>query len=58
MRLYWAARKAKSAPISKKAAVAVKATAPKKRGGLTAAGRNRLSEMMKNSWVERRKKAS
>ena len=29
-----------------------------KRGGLTAAGRKRLSEMMKKRWAERRKKAS
>jgi hypothetical protein len=28
----------------------------KKRGGLTAAGRKRLSEMMKKRWAERRKK--
>jgi hypothetical protein len=29
-----------------------------KRGGLTAAGRKRLSDMMKKRWAERRKKAS
>ncbi len=29
-----------------------------KRGGLTAAGRKRLSEMMKKRWAERRKKVS
>jgi hypothetical protein len=35
------------------------AAAPsQKRGGLTAAGRKRLSEMMKKRWAERRKKAS
>ena len=28
-----------------------------KRGGLTAAGRKRLSELMKKRWAERRKKA-
>lgn len=33
-------------------------TQPKKRrGGLTAAGRKRLSEMMKKRWAERRKNA-
>lgn len=30
----------------------------KKRGGLTPAGRKRLSEMMKKRWAERRKKGS
>ena len=30
---------------------------PKKSGGLTTAGRKRLSEMMKKRWAERRKKA-
>jgi hypothetical protein len=58
MRLYWAARKAKAAPITNKATVAAKAAAPKKRGGLTAAGRKRLSDAMKRRWAERRKKAS
>jgi len=57
-RLYWATRKAKSGPISKKATVTTKAAAPKKRGGLTAAGRKRLSDAMKKLWTERRKKAS
>ena len=33
------------------------ATAPQKRGGITAAGRKRISEMMKARWAERRKKA-
>jgi hypothetical protein len=33
------------------------APAPK-RGGLTAAGRKRLSELMKKRWAERRKKAT
>jgi len=57
MRLYWAARRAKSAP-TKKTTAATKAAAPKKRGGgLTPAGRKRLSEMMKKRWAERRKKA-
>jgi len=58
MRAYWAARRAKSAPISNKARVRAKAAAPKKRGGLTAAGRKRLSDAMKKRWAERRKKAS
>ena len=33
-------------------------TKKKKRGGLTPAGRKRLSEMMKKRWAERRKKGS
>jgi hypothetical protein len=40
------------APKQAKAAVAQKS------GGLTAAGRKRLSELMKKRWAERRKKAS
>jgi hypothetical protein len=35
-----------------------KAASTRKRGGLTAAGRKRLSEVMKKRWAERRKKAS
>ena len=59
MRARWAARKAKSAPISKKTTAAVKAAAPKKRGGgITSAGRKRLSDLMKRRWAERRKKTS
>ena len=34
-----------------------KATAPKRSGGITAAGRKRISEMMKKRWAERRKKS-
>jgi hypothetical protein len=40
------------APKQAKAAVAQKS------GGLTAAGRKRLSELMKKRWAERRKKAA
>jgi hypothetical protein len=58
MKARWAARRAKSAPISNKATAVAKAAAPKKRGGLTPAGRKRLSEMMKKRWAERRKRAS
>jgi len=57
MKARWAARRAKSAPASK-AIAGAKAAARKKRGGLTPAGRKRLSEMMKKRWAERRKKAS
>lgn len=32
--------------------------APARKGGLTAAGRKRLSELMKKRWAERRKAAS
>jgi hypothetical protein len=35
-----------------------KAAGAQKRGGLTAAGRKRLSDMMKKRWAERRKKAA
>jgi hypothetical protein len=59
MRRYWAARRAKLAPISKITTAATKAPAPIKRGGgLTSAGRKRLSELMKKRWAERKKKAS
>jgi hypothetical protein len=34
------------------------AARPEKHKGLTAAGRKRLSELMKKRWAERRKKAS
>jgi len=53
MKARWAARKAKS-----KGTAVGKAATPKKHGGLTAAGRKRLSEMMKKRWTERRMKAS
>jgi hypothetical protein len=42
-------RKAVSAPVHS-------ARAPKVRAGLTAAGRNRLSDLMTQPWAERRKK--
>jgi hypothetical protein len=58
MKARWAARRAKSAPTSNKATVVAKAATPKKRGGLTPAGRKRLSEAMKKRWAEKRKKAS
>ena len=45
-------------PVAKRNAVASAASANKKRGGLTAAGRKRLSEAMKKRWAERRKKRS
>ena len=35
-----------------------RAAGAQKRGGLTAAGRKRLSELMKKRWAERRKKAA
>jgi len=48
----------KSSPKAGRA-IAVQAKAgPKRRGGLTPAGRKRLSEMMKKRWAERRKKTS
>jgi hypothetical protein len=57
MKARWAARKVKSPTASNKATTAI-GTAPKKRGGLTAAGRKRLSEAMKKRWAEKRKAAS
>jgi hypothetical protein len=36
----------------------VQAAGAQKSGGLTAAGRKRLSELMKKRWAERRKKAA
>jgi len=45
-------------PAAKKSAVAMPATTRKKRGGLTAAGRKRLSEAMKKRWAERKKKVA
>ncbi|MGZ4835956.1 MAG: hypothetical protein ACXVZZ_09980 [Terriglobales bacterium] len=35
-----------------------KSARPRKSGGITAAGRRRLSEMMKKRWAERKKKAA
>jgi len=35
-----------------------KASAPKRRGGLTAAGRKKLSEAKKERWAEKKKNAS
>ena len=58
MRAYWAARRAKSAPIVNKAPAVAKPAAKKRGGGLTAAGRKRLSEMMKKRWAERKKNVS
>lgn len=37
---------------------ATRRTGRKRRSGLTAAGRKRLSELMKKRWAERRKKAA
>jgi hypothetical protein len=45
-------------PAMKKSVAAAPARGPKKRGGLTAAGRKRLSEAMKKRWAERKKKAA
>jgi len=43
----------KSSPAAK-----FPAPPPKKRGGLTAEGRKRLSDLMKKRWAEERKKTS
>jgi hypothetical protein len=50
MKRRWAERRAKR--------TTPKAAAPKRRGGLTAAGRKKLSEAMKRRWAERKKNAS
>jgi hypothetical protein len=48
-----------STKIVRKTAAPNKMTASKKRsGGLTPAGRKRLSEAMKKRWADRRKKGS
>ena len=48
-----------STKIVRKAAVPSKMAASKKRsGGLTPAGRKRLSEAMKKRWADRKKKGS
>jgi hypothetical protein len=52
MKKRWAERR--SGKTTGKAAV--KAAAPKRRGGLTAAGRKKLSDAMKKRWADRRKK--
>ncbi len=44
--------------VVKKAAPAPVVRATRKRGGITAAGRKRLSEAMKKRWLERKKKAA
>ncbi len=50
MRARWAAKR-------KKGARPQTAAKQKRRGGITAAGRKRLSEMMKQRWAEKRKQA-
>ena len=44
--------------VSDHAPKQAKAAVVQKSGGLTAAGRKRLSELMKKRWAERRKKAT
>jgi hypothetical protein len=48
----------KTAAVRTKRVAAPKAATQKKRGGITAAGRKRLSMLMKKRWAERRKKGS
>jgi hypothetical protein len=48
----------KSAAIVKKVSAVAKPAPKKGGGGMTPAGRKRLSEMMKKRWSERRKAAS
>ena len=52
---------ASSGPTTRKRRVARKTAAPakgKRRGGITPAGRRRLSEAMKKRWAERKRKKS
>lgn len=45
------------APIAKRRAAAATTSATKKRAGITAAGRKRLSEAMKRRWAEGKMKS-
>jgi hypothetical protein len=56
MKKRWAERRAKKTSV--KGAAAAKVGNRKKRGGLTAAGRKKLSQAMKMRWAERKKQAS
>jgi hypothetical protein len=58
MKKRWAERSVSTGTSRKTAAAVTTATQAKKRGGLTAAGRKRLSQAMKKRWAERRKKSS
>ena len=44
--------------VAKKAAPSPVVRATKKRGGISAAGRKRLSDAMKKRWIDRKKKAA
>jgi hypothetical protein len=50
-------RNPRSAAARKTAAANGKVSAARRGGGLTPAGRKRLSELMKKRWAERRRKA-
>jgi hypothetical protein len=58
MKKRWAKRSVSTGTSRKIAAPVRTATEEKKRGGLTAAGRKRLSQAMKKRWAERKKKSS
>ncbi len=49
---------ASSSAVARKRAASSAAGAKPRRGGMTPAGRKRLSELMKKRWAERRKKRS
>jgi hypothetical protein len=55
MKLRWAQRRNATGVSRANAPVAVK---PKKRGGITAAGRTKLSEAMKKRWAEKKLKGA
>jgi hypothetical protein len=56
MKKRWAERRAKKAP-TKAGAIAKQGSRKKRRSGLTAAGRKKLSDAMKMRWAERKKQA-
>jgi hypothetical protein len=59
MKRRWALRRRGASSTGGPAKVSTgTASKPKKRGGLTAAGRKKLSEAMKKRWAEKKRKAS
>jgi hypothetical protein len=59
MKRRWALRRRGATSTAGSAKVSTgTAIKPKKRGGITAAGRKKLSEAMKKRWAEKKRKAS
>jgi hypothetical protein len=57
MKRRWAQRRGATGASKANTSVAA-ATKPKKRGGITPAGRKRLAEAMRKRWAEKKRKAS